>query len=131
MQDVYGPRGAGLYDASSSRLRASSGDAAFYLDLARRARGPVLELGCGTGRVLLPIAREGIECTGLDASRSMLARLRASRPPKSLRLVFGRMQDFSIPKKRFALIYSAFRAFQHLLTVEDQLACLAAVRRHL
>ena len=41
------------------------------------------------------------------------------------------MQDFDLPGKRFALIYSAFRAFQHLLTVEDQLSCLAAVRRHL
>jgi SAM-dependent methyltransferase len=129
--DIYGPLGAPLYDAASSRLRGSSGDAAFYRALARRAGGPVLELGCGSGRVLLPIARSGIVCTGLDPSRAMLARLEKSEPPPNLRLMRGRMQDFDLKGERFALIYSAFRAFQHLLTVEDELSCLAAVRRHL
>jgi 2-polyprenyl-3-methyl-5-hydroxy-6-metoxy-1,4-benzoquinol methylase len=47
-------------------------DLPFYLELARRIGGPVLELGCGTGRVLLPIARAGIEIHGLDGSASML-----------------------------------------------------------
>lgn len=131
MADIYGPTGAALYDAASSRLRAASGDAAFYLALARRTGEPVLELGCGSGRVLLPIARAGIECTGLDPSRAMLARLEKNGPPSNLRLVRGRMQDFDLKGERFALIYSAFRAFQHLLTVEDELSCLAAVRRHL
>jgi len=131
VRDVYGPSGAPLYDAASSRLRGSSGDAAFYLALARRTGGPVLELGCGSGRVLLPIARTGIECTGLDPSRAMLSRLAKSGPPSKLRLVHGRMQDLDLPGERFALIFSAFRAFQHLLTVEEQLSCLAAVKRHL
>lgn len=131
VRDLYGPSGAALYDAASERLRASSGDAAFYLALARRARGPVLELGCGSGRVLLPIAREAIACTGLDSSRAMLARLSKNGKPRNLTLVQGRMQHFDLSGKRFALIYSAFRAFQHLLTVEDQLSCLLAVRRHL
>ncbi|HKA35387.1 MAG TPA: class I SAM-dependent methyltransferase [Thermoanaerobaculia bacterium] len=131
MADIYGPTGAAFYDAASSRLRGSSGDSAFYLSLAKKTGGPVLELGCGSGRVLLPIARTGIPCTGLDPSRTMLARLRKNDPPSSLRLVQERMQDFDLPGERFALIYSAFRAFQHLLTVEDELSCLAAVRRHL
>ena len=131
MADIYGPTGAAFYDAASSRLRAGSGDAAFYLTLAKKTGGPVLELGCGSGRVLLPVARAGIECTGLDPSRTMLARLKKNDPPSNLRLVQARMQDFDLPGERFALIYSAFRAFQHLLTVEDELSCLAAVRRHL
>ena len=129
--DIYGPTGAPFYDAASARLRGSSGDAVFYLSLARKTGGPVLELGCGSGRVLLPIARSGIECTGLDPSRAMLARLEKNGPPANLRLVRGRMQDFDLKGERFALVYSAFRAFQHLLTVEDELSCLAAVRRHL
>lgn len=129
--DIYGPSGAAFYDAASERLRGSSGDAAFYRSLARKTGGPVLELGCGSGRVLLPIARAGIECAGLDPSRTMLARLRKNDPPSNLRLVQARMQDFDLPGERFALVYSAFRAFQHLLTVEDQLSCLAAVRRRL
>ena len=44
---------------------------------ARETGGPILELGCGAGRVLLPIAREGMDCVGLDASPAMLAALRA------------------------------------------------------
>ena len=44
----------------------------FYVDLARKSGGPVLEIACGTGRVLLPIAREGIEIEGVDNSESML-----------------------------------------------------------
>jgi SAM-dependent methyltransferase len=51
-------------------------DAAFYVDLAKECRGPVLEIGCGTGRVLLATAREGIEIHGLDNSAPMLAVLR-------------------------------------------------------
>jgi SAM-dependent methyltransferase len=131
VRDIYGPSGAPLYDAAASILRASSGDARFYLALARQTGGPALELGCGSGRVLLPIARAGLSCTGLDSSRAMLARLSREGPPSNLRLVRGRMQDFDLRGKRFALIFSAFRPFQHLLTVEDQLSCLAAVRRHL
>src|SRR5690242_14601797 len=49
-------------------------DAEFYLEAAQRLGGPVLELGCGTGRVLLPIARTGIDVTGIDLSPQMLAR---------------------------------------------------------
>ena len=98
----------------------------FYRRLARESGGPVLELGCGTGRVLLPIAADGIACTGLDPSEAMLEELRRKRPPRNLRLVSGRMQDFDLAPERFALVFSAFRAFQHLLSVEDQLACLRA-----
>ena len=55
------------YDGTYDELRTPSGDAAFYARLAARTGGPVLELGCGTGRVLLPIAATGVECVGLDA----------------------------------------------------------------
>ena len=47
-------------------------DVPFYVDVARKSGGPVLEIACGTGRVLLPIAREGIEIEGVDNSESML-----------------------------------------------------------
>ena len=103
----------------------------FYRALARESGGPVLELGCGTGRALLPIARDGVECTGLDASQEMLDALAAKAPPPGLRLHCAPMQRFDLGSARFALIFSAFRAFQHLYEVEDQLACLACVRRHL
>jgi SAM-dependent methyltransferase len=119
------------YDAAYDVLQAKVGDAEFYLDLARKTGGPVLELGCGTGRVLLPIARAGLAATGLDQAPAMLDVLRRKAPPANLRLVVGSMVDFDLGAERFRLVYSAFRPFQHLLTVAEQLGCLAAVRRHL
>ena len=130
-EEDYGAVAGPYYDLTYAALRDPSGDREFYRALAREARGAVLELGCGSGRVLLGIAREGIPCTGLDASEEMLAVLRGKNPPPNLHLVLGRMQSFDLGPERFALIFSAFRAFQHLYTVEDQLACLARVRRHL
>jgi len=116
------------YDCGAYAARE---DAAFYLDLARESGGPVLEIGCGTGRVLLPIARNGLACVGVDESPAMLEQLRTKAPPPNLRLVTAPMQDFDLGPERFRLIFSAFRPFQHLYTVEDQLACLGCVRRHL
>ena len=121
-RDAYGRVTARHYDDAYATLRGGSGDAAFYLALARECGGPVLELGCGTGRVLLPIARAGILCTGLDRSEAMLDALRAKAPPANLNLVRGRMQDFDLGDARFALVTAPFRAFQHLYAVEDQLA---------
>ncbi len=130
-RDAYGPTDARHCDAAFETFRSPSGDVEFYRELARDAGGPVLELGCGTGRVLLAIAREGIASTGLDSSEEMLEEFRGKGPPEKARLVHGSMADFDFGTERFALIFSAFRSFQHLLTVEDQLACLRAVRRHL
>lgn len=127
----YGRVTSRYYDATYAALRDPSGDADWYLALARASGGPILELGVGTGRVLLPIAAEGLACTGLDPSPEMLDVLRSKHPPDSLSLIPGRMQDFDLPGERFALIFAAFRVFQHLYRVEDQLACLAAVRKHL
>ena len=129
--DVYEQLIARNYDAVYAVIRDPSGDAEFYRQLALAAGGPVLELGCGTGRILLGIAREGIECVGLDASPSMLDVLREKNPPANLTIVEGRMQSFDLGAGRFALITAPFRAFSHLLTIDDQLAALACIRRHL
>jgi len=130
LPDAYGPI-VPFYDSGYAKLAAERMDVPFYLDLARRGAGPVLELGCGTGRVLLPIADAGFPCTGLDASASMLKALRTKPYPASLRLVHGPMQRFDFGEDRFGLIFAAFRGFQHLLDVRDQLECLARVRGHL
>ncbi len=111
-------------------------DVAFWVDYARKAAGPVLELGCGTGRVLIPTARAGCEITGLDLAEPMLneCRRRLAAEPDDVRerveLVSGDMRDFEL-KRQFKLITIPFRPFQHLVTVEDQMACLACIRRHL
>lgn len=111
-------------------------DVDFFVEAARAAGGRVLELGCGTGRVLIPCARAGIEITGVDRSPAMLAvcRQKLEEEPAEVRarveLVEGDMRDFDLGRS-FALVTLPFRPFQHLLTVGDQLACLAAIRRQL
>src|SRR5436189_2875890 len=105
---AYGSACARHCDFAFGLFRSASGDVEFYRSLAREAGGPVLELGCGTGRVLLPIARDGSACTGLDSSEAMLEELRRKNPPDNLRLVAGRMQSFDLGADRFALIFSAF-----------------------
>jgi len=131
--DEYGPV-ADLYDhVIPYRNRA---DVAFFVDAAEKAGSPVLEVGCGTGRVLIPTARAGIEIVGLDLSSRMLdvcrERLRAepAAVQQKVALVQGDMRHFDLVR-RFALATIPFRPFQHLLTIDDQLACLATIRRHL
>lgn len=115
---------------------ATRGDVAFFVDEARAAAGPVLEVGCGTGRVLIPTARAGVEIAGLDGSAAMLARCRAmlnAEPPhvrERVQLHEADMRDFALGRD-FALVTLPFRPFQHLLTVDDQLACLHCIREHL
>jgi ubiquinone/menaquinone biosynthesis C-methylase UbiE len=81
--------------------RNSAPDAEFYRSLAIETGGPVLELGCGTGRVLLPIAREELACTGLDLAPDLLDALRVERPPENLDLVCSSMHDFDLGDRRF------------------------------
>ena len=115
---------------------ATRPDVRFYVEMARESGGPVLELGCGTGRILLPTARSGVEVVGLDASARMLETCRGrlhAEPPEVRRRVSLRhadMRDFDLGRT-FGLVTIPFRPFQHLITVEDQLACLATIRRHL
>ncbi len=112
------------------------GDVEFYVDMAKQAKGRVLEIGCGTGRVLIPTAEAGIDITGLDNSQSMLNILRQnlSQAPKqvqdSVHLEVGDMRSFDLGEQ-FDLITIPFRPFQHMMTVDDQMACLRTVRKHL
>jgi len=124
---------AAIYDA----IYDGRDDVAFWQALAAAAvDGPILELGCGTGRVLIPVARAGCEITGLDISGDMLERCRAklrSEPPEvrdRARLLAADMTSFDLGR-RFALITIPFAGFQHLRTVEQQLACLDRCREHL
>ena len=111
-------------------------DVAFYVDTCRAHGGKVLELGCGTGRTLLPIAAAGLTVVGLDLSEHMLARCRdkvAVQPQDvqaRIRLVRARMTEFGLDDT-FATVIIPFRPFQHLIAVEDQLACLRCVKAHL
>lgn len=124
---------AAIYDA----IYAGRDDAGFWKTMAVAADGgPILELGCGSGRVLLPLARAGYEISGLDLSAAMLARCRAkvdAEPPDvhdRVRLVAADMTSFDLGRG-FAAILCPFAGFQQLRTVEEQLACLERCRAHL
>jgi SAM-dependent methyltransferase len=112
------------------------GELEFYVAAAQDAGSPVLELGCGTGRITLPIAESGVEVVGLDLVPQMLsvARRKAAELDEPARervqLVEGDMCEFDLGTT-FQLVAIPFRAFLHLVTVEDQRRCLDCVRRHL
>lgn len=120
-------RHAQLYDLSV----AETADVDFFRQLARSAGGPVLELGCGTGRVAIPLAKDGHRVHGLDASRAMLdrARTKAQAAGVELTLHLGDMRDFALPEP-FGLILVPANTFL-ILEAEDRPACLARIREHL
>jgi SAM-dependent methyltransferase len=111
-------------------------DVDYYTDLASRACGPVLEYGCGNGRISLAMARVGVPVVGVDISRPMLddLALRLAREPSDVRvhvrLVEADMRELSLDE-RFALVICPFNAFLHLYERADVEAFLARVKAHL
>lgn len=111
-------------------------DVAFFVEAAKESGGPVLEIGCGTGRILIPTAQAGIKIVGLDLSSDMLrvCRERLLHGPEdvqsNVRLVQADMRDFEL-SQAFTLVTIPFRPFQHLTTIEDQRACLECIHHHL
>ena len=125
--EIYGD--AVLYDAEEKHTQ---NDLPFYLAAAKRARGPVLELACGTGRLTLALARAGIDVTGLDISAPMLALAREKAAKEGLKaaLVRGDVRSFRL-KNKFKLIFIPFNSMQHLADRGDLERFLASVRSHL
>lgn len=111
-------------------------DVPYYLELAKRVGGPVLEIACGTGRILFPTARQGHTIHGIDNSRPMLGVLERHLQNESQdvqkRVSFseGDMRTFRLGKK-FPLITIPFRPMQHMYTVSDQIAALTTAREHM
>jgi SAM-dependent methyltransferase len=109
-------------------------DIPLYLALANESGGPILELGCGSGRTLLPLLKAGFEAVGLDNSEAMLTRarerVRASGLENLIHLVHGEMTDFNLGK-RFPLVTVPFNAWMHLPSRKAQLASLSCIKQHL
>ena len=121
---------ADIYDAVFSYVVE---DIPFYIDEAIRSGGPVLELGCGTGRVSIPIAQAGIDTVGMDSSPAMLQRARRKAVVagvRNLTLMQYDMRDFTLPNK-FSLIIIPFRGLLSLLSVKDEARALLNAKRHL
>ncbi len=120
---------AGLYDL----LFAGQGPHVdFYRGQADRQGGSVLELGCGTGRVLIPIAADGHPCVGLDLSDPMLAEARRKADGEGVVVewVHDDMRAFDLGRT-FDLIVIAGNSLLHLHDINSLVGCLTSVRRHL
>lgn len=132
--DPYDPM-ARFYDADYAAAGRTE-DIGFYTSLAGEAGGPVLEMGCGSGRNLLPIARSGIAVHGIDSSPAMLRALEDKlrlEPPdvrRRVRLTQGDIRSARLDG-RYALVAAPFRVAQHLLHLDDRRAWLRNVARHL
>ena len=118
-----------LYDRLFESLQF---DRDFWLGVGRGAGGPVLDLGCGTGRILLPLLEAGVDADGVDLSAAMLERLRAKAESRGFQpmLVAADMRDFTMPKA-YRRVICAFNAFAHCESADDQLATLRCCREHL
>ncbi|UCG92375.1 MAG: class I SAM-dependent methyltransferase [candidate division WOR-3 bacterium] len=136
MREALFDRVARFYDYEIEDFIKNINDVPFYIEYAKKCGGEVLELACGTGRVLIPLAKEEIKITGLDASREMLnvARKKIDAldrgTQRNIELVQEDMSRFDL-HKTFSLIFCTFRSFQHLVTREERGKCLECVNRHL
>lgn len=108
-------------------------DVVFYLWFAEAAPGPVLDLGCGTGRIAVPLAERGLEVVGLDNSPEMLDSCRRNLSAAGLEaeLALGEMSGFDLGERRFGTILVPGFSIQLLLEDEDLDGCLRRCRRHL
>jgi SAM-dependent methyltransferase len=121
---------AALYDWEYRRRRD---DVRFYRMLADERGGPILDLGCGTGRLMVPLLRDGHIVVGVDHAPAMLrraaqrlGRLRGATRRRAL-LVRGDLRQLAV-KPRFAFAIVAFHGIQHLTTDRDLLLFLRRVR---
>ena len=121
------------YDQAYRRRRH---DVRFYVDLALRSGGPVLELGAGTGRVALAIAKAGVDVVGVEPMKPMLERAesRLARLPRGTRerveLRHGDIERLRL-RRRFPLVIAPFNVWMHLYSREQIERGFATVRHHL
>ena len=109
-------------------LEGFDDDVALYLELA--AGLDVLELGCGTGRVAVPLAEAGLRVTGVDLSPAMLTRARERAEGLPLRLVEGDMRTLDLGE-RFGAVLLPLGGLQHMTTTREVVAAIETVARHL
>jgi ubiquinone/menaquinone biosynthesis C-methylase UbiE len=126
--DDYAP----YYDWENART-VGRRDIAFWKRMASAVEGPILELGCGTGRVALPVAREGATVVGIDRSQPMLDRARKrvtrGRLQSHVKLIRGDIRHLPFPDRTFPLVMAPYGILQSLLAERDLGKTLDAVAR--
>lgn len=130
-QDKLGDPYAGIADFYDLEHQDFGDDVSFYRMLADSSHGPVLELACGSGRLLLPLARDGRTLVGVDQSADMLARARFSiaREEMSARVNLVKapmVEAATIPGGPFGLVFIALNGLLHETAPEGQRATLSS-----
>lgn len=109
-------------------------DLEMYRNYAERCGNPILEVGCGNGRLLVPLTRDGFEMTGIDLSPTMLDRCRQHLEEDDLldlvHLVQADMTAFNLPDHDYHLAYIALGTFQHIAALDQRRSVLNTIRRH-
>jgi SAM-dependent methyltransferase len=119
-----------FYDVVYASLRDSL-DYAYYPKRILEAKGPVLEVGAGTGRLLCDALSKGADIYGLDRSELMLEKLKSKlQPSEHHRITHADVRSFKLEKK-FDLIIAPFRVFSHLTQTDDQVKALSSINSHL
>jgi SAM-dependent methyltransferase len=126
----FGERVAATYDDSPETFGPGAADAVAGVLAGLAGGGRALELGIGTGRIALPLARLGVKVHGIDLSRAMVARLRAKPGGDAIAVTIG---DFATTKAdgTFALAYLVFNTIMNLTTQDAQVACFRNAAAHL
>ena len=126
----FGERVAATYDETAEVYRPGAADAAAEVLAGLAGGGRALELGIGTGRIALPLARRGVDVHGIDLSRAMVARLRAKPGGDAIGVTIG---DFATTRVDggFSLAYLVFNTIMNLTSQDAQVACFRNAAEHL
>ncbi|HSP73392.1 MAG TPA: class I SAM-dependent methyltransferase [Gaiellaceae bacterium] len=130
-EDHFGERVAERYDESSVDMfepAAVDPVVDFLAELA--GGGAALELGIGTGRIALPLARRGVRVHGIDLSEAMVARLRAKPGAEQIGVTIGDFATTTV-EGTFSVAYLVFNTIMNLTTQDEQVACFENVAAHL
>ncbi len=126
----FGERVAARYDQSSDIFDLAAVDAVVEVLAELAGNGPALELGIGTGRIALPLARRGVPVHGIDLSRAMVARLRSKPGGEAIGVTIGDFATTSVDGT-FSLAYLVFNTIMNLTTQQTQVACFRNAAAHL
>jgi SAM-dependent methyltransferase len=130
-EDHFGERIAEAYDRSSADLfKPAAVDPVVDFLAALAGDGAALELGIGTGRIALPLARRGVRVHGIDLSTAMVARLRAKPGAGDIGVTVGDFATTTVDET-FSVAYLVFNTIMNLTTQDEQVACFRNAAAHL
>lgn len=129
VEKLYHNELASLYDCFQKGVE---GDVKFYLDYFKNFKGKILEIGAGTGRITIPLLKNGLDIVALDIAPNMLKILasKATKEKVDAKTICSDMRNFRL-KDKFDAVIVTFRTFQHLYAVDDQIKTLNNIRKHL